>query len=290
MYEYIDSFILTLRAGGASEKTIISYAGDLRQFADSLGEGISWERVSKPELRRFLAHLNREGYAKTTVSRKVSCLRSFFNHLIKCGLMESNPALSIELPRKGKPLPLFLYPEEILSLLQGIEQNPLGHRDRALLELLYATGCRTSEMVSIRLDGIDWYEYTIKVSGKGSKERLVHFGEQAAKALKVYLRDARPSFCKAEEMSLFLNYRGSALSQRSVGRIVEKHVNRAALNSGISPHSLRHSFATHLLDNGADLRTVQELLGHSNLSTTQIYTHVTSERLKSIYALTHPRA
>ena len=290
MHGYIDSFILTFRAGGASEKTIISYAGDLRQLVDFLGEGFLWEKVTKADLRRFLSYLNREGYAKTTVSRKVSCLRSFFNHLMRCGIMETNPALAIELPRKGKPLPLFLYPEEVLSLLNGIDQDPLGQRDRALLELLYATGCRASEIVSIKSDGLDWYEYTITVVGKGSKERVVHFGEQAALALKHYISNGRSSICRGGERSLFLNYRGTALSQRSVGRIVDKHVRRAALNSGISPHSLRHSFATHLLDNGADLRTVQELLGHSNLSTTQIYTHVSSERLKSVYTLTHPRA
>ena len=290
MHGYVDSFIMTLRASGASEKTVVSYAGDLRQFIDFLGEGFTWGMVSKIDLRRFLSHLNREGYAKTTVSRKISCLRSFFNHLIRCEALTVNPALSIELPRKAKPLPLFLYPEEILSLLNSLDSEPLGLRDRALLELLYATGCRASEIVSINVEGIDWYGYTIKVAGKGNKERLVHFGSQAALALKTYLTDGRPCLSKVASKSLFLNYRGTALSQRSVGRIVDKHVQRAALNAGISPHSLRHSFATHLLDNGADLRTVQELLGHVNLSTTQIYTHVSSERLKAVYARSHPRA
>lgn len=292
MHGEIDTFLYTLKVEkGFSSQTVISYASDLRQFAEFVGESYGLEAISKTVLRRFLSHLNRQGYARSTVSRKISCLRSFFNDLVKRGVLVSNPALAIELPRKGRPLPLFLYPDEILALLSSIGDGPLGLRDRALLELLYATGCRASEITSMRCDAIDWYGQTFTVMGKGSRERVVHFGSLAAEALRTYLNVARPNLCAEEKQkTLFVNYRGTALSQRSLGRIVEKYVNKASLNTGISPHSLRHSFATHLLDNGADLRTVQELLGHRNLSTTQIYTHVTGERLRAVYRHTHPRA
>jgi integrase/recombinase XerC len=292
MYSTIDSFLFVLKVEkGASEKTIISYSGDLRQFADFLGEEFQWERVSKAEIRRFLSHLNREGYSRSTVSRKISCLRSFFNYMVREEGLPANPALAVELPRQRKSLPLFLYPEEITALMDSVDDTVLGLRDRAILELLYATGCRASELIAIEVRDLEWQSNTIIVRGKGNKERLVHFGAQAASALRNYLNSSRSSLCRdGNTTRLFVNYRGTSLSQRSLGRIVEKYVGRAALNLGLSPHSLRHSFATHLLDNGADLRTVQELLGHGNLSTTQVYTHVTSERLRAVYRDSHPRA
>ena len=277
---------------GAAQHTLNSYAHDLRQFMEFAGEDIQWERVSKAELRRFLSHLNRQGYSRRTVSRKVSCLRSFFRFLLKEEIISSNPALDIELPKQGKSLPLFFYPDEMTAFFNSIEDSPLGIRDRALLELLYATGCRASELVSIELPDLDWADCTITVMGKGAKERLLYFGSQAKKALEQYVRQARPQLCRGDKDTkrLFVNYRGGPLSQRSVGRIVDKYLSIAALNTDLSPHSLRHSFATHLLDNGADLRTVQELLGHKNISTTQVYTHVSSERMKKVYQNSHPRA
>lgn len=292
MYEEIDAFLFSLRVEkGASEHTVSSYATDLRQFVDLVDDNSGWERVSKAELRRFLSHLNRSGYSRRTVSRKVSCLRSFFRYLVREGVLTANPVMSIELPKQGKALPMFFYPEEMAALLASTDTGPLGVRDRAMLELLYATGCRASELMGIDVNDIDWQQQSIRVIGKGNKERIVHFGAGAREALDIYLREARPLLCKTPKVkSLFVNYRGTALSQRSLGRIVDKYVNKAALHDGLSPHSLRHSFATHLLDNGADLRAVQELLGHKNISTTQIYTHVTSERLKKVYESFHPRA
>jgi len=288
----IDNFLLSLRTEkGYSEKTVISYAHDLQQFMEFLGSDTEWERISKADMRRFLSHLNQQGYAKSSVSRKVSCLRSFFDFLIRVGTINYNPANAVELPRRRKSLPVFLYTRELEALLSAPDQTPLGCRDRAILELLYATGCRASEISSLKLTDINWSARTIKVMGKGSKERIVPFGKTASKELSAYIDDARTRLTRGNSsLAVFVNYRGTALSQRSLGRIVDKYVTKTALEANISPHSLRHTFATHLLDNGADLRSVQELLGHVNVSTTQVYTHVTGERIKSVYNKAHPRA
>lgn len=176
-------------------------------------------------------------------------------------------------------------------MLSSPDISPLGCRDQALLELLYATGCRASEICGLKLSDIEWSSRTIRVMGKGSKERIVPFGKLAEAQLKNYIIDVRPCLVASQgTVHVFVNYRGTKLSQRSLGRIVHKYVERAALQNGVTPHSLRHTFATHLLDNGADLRSVQELLGHVNVSTTQIYTHVTGERIKTVYSKAHPRA
>lgn len=288
----IDEFLLSLSVEkGYSDKTLVSYAHDLRQFVDFFGPSLEWERITKAELRRFLSHLNQQGYAKSTVSRKVSCLRSFFDYLVRAGVISTNPAAALELPRRRKALPTFLYTKETELLLGMPEATPLGCRDRALLELLYATGCRASEICGLKLGDIDWSSRTLRVMGKGSKERLVPFGKPAEAHLKAYITDVRTRLTAGRSVSyVFVNYRGTALSQRSLGRIVDKYVKKAALQIGVSPHSLRHTFATHMLDNGADLRSVQELLGHVNISTTQIYTHVTGERIKAVYSKAHPRA
>lgn len=292
LYDEIDAYLFSLRIEkGASEHTVSSYATDLRQFMDFVGDNIGWERLTKAELRRFLSHLNRAGLSRRTVSRKVSCLRSFFRHLVREGVVSVNPVMSIELPKQGKALPMFFYPEEMAALLASTDTGPLGVRDRAILELLYATGCRAAELMSIEVGDINWQQQSIRVIGKGNKERIVYFGAGAREALDVYLRQGRPALCDDKRVAaLFVNYRGTPLSQRSLGRVIDKYVDKAALHEGFSPHSLRHSFATHLLDNGADLRAVQELLGHKNISTTQIYTHVTSDRLKKVYENAHPRA
>ena len=288
----LDNFILSLRVEkGYSEKTIESYAHDLSQFVSFAGLDAEWERITKADLRRFLSHLNQQGYAKSSVSRKISCLRSFFNFMVRTeGLLE-NPAAAIELPKRKKSLPVFLYAKEMELILSTPDNTPLGCRDRALLEILYATGCRTSEICGLKLSDIEWSSRTLKVMGKGSKERIVPFGKVAERQLKTYINEVRPRLVASQATShVFVNYRGTKLSQRSLGRIVDKYVDIAALQTGVTPHSLRHTFATHLLDNGADLRSVQELLGHANVSTTQIYTHVTGERIKAVYSKAHPRA
>lgn len=275
---------------GYSEKTVVSYAHDLSQFRSFFG-GKEPAEVTRVEIRKFLAYLSGAGYAKSSVSRKISCLRSFFDFLIRAGLLKANPARAVELPRRKKSLPVFLYEKDMERLLALPGDSLLGLRDRALLELLYATGCRASEVISLRLTDIDWGTRTLKVMGKGQKERLVPFGRLAAVSLRTYIDTARPRLRAGAEVSqVFLNYRGTALSQRSLGRIVDKYIEQGALALGVTPHSLRHTFATHLLDNGADLRAVQELLGHASVSTTQVYTHVTGERIKSVYRKAHPRA
>lgn len=288
----LDNFILSLRVEkGYSDKTIVSYSHDLRQFTSLLGLDIKWEDITKADIRRFLSYLNQQGYAKSSVSRKISCLRSFFNFLVRTEGLAGNPAAAIEIPRRKKTLPVFLYAKEMELMLNTPDNSSLGCRDKALLEVLYATGCRASEISGLRVTDVDWPSRTIRVMGKGSKERIVPFGKQAEAQLKLYINDVRPHLVASQRtVHVFVNYRGTKLSQRSLGRIVDKYVERAALQTGVTPHSLRHTFATHLLDNGADLRSVQELLGHANVSTTQIYTHVTGERIKAVYSKAHPRA
>jgi len=292
MEKFIDEFLLHLCSDkGLSPKTMESYAHDLCQFASFCGDGRHIAEISRTDLRGFLAFLYQRGYAKSSVARKISCLRSFFGFLLREQVVKDNPAGQILLPRRKKSLPTFLHPPDMNRLLASPQDHRLEMRDRALLELLYATGCRVSEMAGLTLPAVDWYSRTLRVVGKGNKERQVPFGRTAADCLREYLENVRPKLLPHENIQhVFLNYRGHPLSERGVGRILEKYVSRANLPEDISPHSLRHSFATHLLDNGADLRTVQELLGHSSVSTTQIYTHVTSERIKSVYNKAHPRA
>jgi len=292
MEKYVDAFLLHLSADkGLSAKTVESYAHDLGQFCGFCNESRPIAEISRTDLRSFLAYLYQRGYAKSSVARKISCLRSFFGFLLREQVVTDNPAGQILLPRRKKSLPTFLHPPDMERLLDSPQETRLEMRDRALLELLYATGCRVSEMAGLTLGAVDWYSRTLRVVGKGDKERQVPFGRTAADSLREYLEKVRPKLLAHDNIKhVFLNYRGSPLSERGVGRILDKYVARASLPEATTPHSLRHSFATHLLDNGADLRTVQELLGHSSVSTTQIYTHVTSERIKSVYNKAHPRA
>ncbi len=285
----IDSFVNYLRATKTrSQNTTKAYAKDLLQFLEYLKQ----KKLSEPillnvnhlHIRGFLAHLRNRKLSKETVARKLSTLRSFYKYLRTEGLIEQNVAKAVHAPKTSKKLPLFLYPQEIEALLSAPKNDILGIRDKAIMELLYATGMRVGELVSLKVNDINFGANYIIVFGKGSKERIVFFGQKAAESLEKYLKTSRPYLAKNLECdSLFLNKNGTALSDRSVRRIIEKYVKAAALNSDISPHTLRHTFATHMLNNGADLKTVQELLGHSSLSTTQIYTHVTKDRLKEVY-------
>ncbi|NLZ53267.1 MAG: tyrosine recombinase XerC [Thermoanaerobacteraceae bacterium] len=290
----IDSFINYLRATKTkSENTIKAYAEDLLQFLEYLKQ----KKLSEPVLtninhlhiRGFLAHLNEKKLSKRTVARKLSTLRSFYKYITVEGLIKQNIAKAVHAPKTSKRLPLFLYPQEIEALLSAPNNDVLGIRDRAIMELLYATGMRVGELVLLKTSDINFGANYIIVFGKGSKERVVFFGQKAAECLEEYLRKSRPYLIKNIECdSLFLNKNGTALSDRSVRRIIDKYVKIEALNCDISPHTLRHTFATHMLNNGADLKSVQELLGHSSLSTTQIYTHVTKDRLKEVYDKTFP--
>lgn len=290
MQRYIDKFMNYLKVEkNASAHTITNYTVDLDVFKDFLGDK-EIETVDHLSLRRFLAELRAKNYAKRTVARKLASLRSFFRFLFREGHIKKNPITAVLTPKLDKKLPLFLDTARIDRLLSTpTDKNMAGLRDRALLETLYSTGIRVSELVGLDLGDIDFISGVIKVLGKGSKERIVPIGEPALGVIRKYI-DKRAGYKAEDRDAVFLNKSGGRLTDRSVRRVLDKHIKTCGIIEKISPHSLRHSFATHLLDRGADLRSVQELLGHMNLSTTQIYTHVTMERLKSVYDKAHPRA
>ncbi len=279
-----------------SPHTITAYSRDLEDFRKFLeGKGEKWEDVDIYEIREYLAGLREKGYQKNTQSRKIASLRSFFKFLARKGWIRENPFLLVATPKREKPLPRFVGVEEMEKILSLPFKGVLGERDRALLELLYSSGIRVSEAVGLNIQDVGLVEGYIKVRGKGKKERIVPIGEKALEALEKYLplrQKLLTSFRKdiyVDEEALFLNRWGGRLTSRSVERIVDKYIRMAAVKSKVTPHTFRHSFATHLLERGADLRSVQELLGHASLSTTQVYTHLTPERIKTIYSSAHPR-
>jgi tyrosine recombinase XerC len=277
----------------ASPHTISSYKSDLLQLAQFLEDKkLHLREIDNIVLRGFLAFLFDRGEKKSTVARKLAAIRSFFQFCVRKHWMDDNPAKVVSTPKQDKPVPSFLTEEEMKEFLDLPQSaKPLDRRDRAMLELLYATGIRVSELVGICQEDVKFTERLIRIRGKGKKERLVPFGRMAEKSLKSYLR-VRPMINKGEveESPLFLNYRGQKLSSRSVERTVDKHIRRSALRRKISPHSLRHSFASHLLGRGADLRVIQELLGHESLATTQKYTHLDLKQLLEVYRKSHPRS
>ena len=289
MRRFIDKFINYLKIEkNASKHTIINYTIDLNAFSGFLGDK-DVSAVDHLMLRRFLADMRAKNYSKSTVARKLASLRSFFKFLYREGHIKLNPITVIRSPKLDKKLPIFLDVEKIKKLILTPDvKTEAGLRDRAILEVLYSTGIRVSELVGLDIGKIDFISGVIKVFGKGSKERIVPIGDEAISALRRYL-DKRNKRVKDKDV-VFLNNHGKRLTDRSVRRVIDKYIRICSIEEKISPHSFRHSFATHLLDRGADLRSVQELLGHMNLSTTQIYTHVTMERLKSVYDKAHPRA
>lgn len=290
MLRYIDKFINYLNIEkNASEHTILNYSIDLRDFAAFLGEA-GVDSVNYLFLRKYLAHMKEKNYSKRTVARKLATLRSFFKFLYREGYIKTNPSSGIYTPKLDKKLPIFLDTNEVSRLIEAPDEKDLtGLRDRAVMETLYSTGMRVSELVHMSLNDVDFIGGVIKVFGKGKKERLAPIGDKALRSIRAYL-GKRTAAKLNDKKAVFLNKDGGRLTDRSVRRIIEKYIKRVSLREGISPHTLRHSFATHLLDRGADLRSVQELLGHMNLSTTQIYTHVTMQRLKEVYDKAHPRA
>lgn len=280
-----------------SELTVSNYRRDLQSFADFMQERLHkpfvWEKVGPLDIRAYLAFLNSKQYARRTVSRRVSALRSFYKFLVRENIIDSSPTAKIHSPKLNKKLPTFLDEEEINELLNMPDQKPLGRRDQAVLELLYATGCRVSELVGLTLDRIDLGNRFVILLGKGNKERLVPLGHSCCNALAAYYpyrAELMKKYRVQEHNFIFVNSRGGVLTDRSVRRVLEKYISQLAIKKNVSPHTIRHTFATHLLAHGADLRAVQELLGHANLSTTQIYTHVTTERIASVYKANHPRA
>ncbi|KPK47810.1 MAG: hypothetical protein AMK72_07885 [Planctomycetes bacterium SM23_25] len=286
-----------------SDHTIRSYAADLAQFVRFLaGEGEAADAIDDEavcdrirgagpiDLRGFLAELRRSDYRRATLARKIATLRSFYKFLAREGEVQRSPVSSVRTPRQDRRLPKFLDPTDVERLLAAPKgKDLLSLRDAAMLEVLYSTGMRVSELVGLNLEDIDPISDVVRVRGKGRRERLAPLGSYAVRALNRYL-EARSQTDARDEEAVFLNRHGRRLNVRSVRRKLAKYLAMAGLDPSVSPHTLRHSFATHMLERGADLRAVQELLGHRSLSTTQIYTHVTARRLKEIYEAAHPRA
>ncbi len=277
-----------------SPYTVRNYRDDVWEFLRFLkGQGIeSLAPVDRIVLRRYLAWLEKRGRARASIARKMAEVRSFFRFLVREDLIERNPLQNISSPKVEKRLPVFLSRREVAGLVEDpADTSPAGRRDRALLELLYAAGVRVSEVVGLNLGDLSLERREVRVVGKGSKERIALMGVPAARALATYLKEGRPQLLgRRPSSALFLNRKGGRLSQRSVQAMVRKYARGADINKKVTPHVLRHTFATHLLDGGADLRTVQELLGHEKLGTTQIYTHVTQKRSRDAYLASHPRA
>jgi len=281
----------------SSELTIKSYADDLTHICEFLQEHTG--KIPHPAqldtgiLRSYVAWLHECGYARTTVARRLACLRSFFRYCNREGICETNPAKPLRTPRSGRKLPHFLTTEQIGTLLTAPPANTAaGIRDRAILETMYSAGLRVSELVGLNLPDWDRSSGIVRVLGKGRKERLAPIGSYASKALLQWLevRQADPQAPEKQRSAMFLNRFGRRLTTRSIGRLLENHITTAGLSQQTTPHTLRHTFATHLLDGGADLRSVQELLGHKSLTTTQIYTHVSTRRLRETYEKAHPHA
>lgn len=295
--ELIDRFLAYLEVERAySPQTVRAYASDLARFAEFLcGRDGSFEpaTVAPLRLRRYLAHLRESGCARSTVARKIASLRSFYKFLVREGIVRDNPAANLSPPRREQRLPVFLDEDEVDRLLSAPDASRAsGRRDRAILEMLYSTGMRIGELAAISLEDVDLLGEVVKAKGKGKKERLVPLGRPAVEALRDYLavRQTVAGARRVNRRALFVNKAGSRLSDRGIRRIFDKYARLAGLGDQASPHTLRHSFATHMLNRGADLRSVQELLGHASLASTQIYAHVTTERLKDVYRKAHPHA
>jgi len=294
----VDQFLGYLEAErGCSAQTLRAYAGDLVRFAlfatqeeDSEFDPVG---VSTVQLRHYLAHLRQLGAARTTIARKVASLRSFYRYLMREGVVSDNPAASLTLPRREKRLPVFLDEADVQRLLEAPEtDDAAGHRDRAILEMLYSTGMRISELAAVSIEDLDLVGEVVRAKGKGRKERLVPLGSKAIQAIRDYM-EVRQTIARGRRVNrraLFVNKAGGRLSNRGIRRIFHKYARMVGLDEKASPHTLRHSFATHMLNRGADLRSVQELLGHSSIASTQIYAHVTTEKLKKVYDQAHPRA
>lgn len=293
LHKEIDLFIKYLETEKRYPKTTItSYSKDLEKYQEFINNNnINFITITKDQIREYLKYLDKENQAKSTISRSLSTLRNFYSYLVTTNKATTNQFKTIRNPKKEKKLPNFLQFEELQKLFDSVDlQTPLGIRNRLILELLYATGLRVSELTNLKLKDIDFNNREIRVFGKGSKERVVFFGEYASKYLKLYLNESRNILLKEKTSEfLLINNNGTRLTSRGVESIIDKIVQDIALKHNISPHVLRHTFATDMLNNGADLKSVQELLGHSSLSTTQIYTHITSERLRSVYLSSFPR-
>jgi integrase/recombinase XerC len=294
MKELLDRFLNHLQAQNASPYTVKNYRTDIGQFLDycQAQKISSPEKVDRTLLRNYLAELDAAEYVKASIARRVAELRSFGDFLVREKVLERNPFRTISAPRTPKRLPKYLTVAEVEALLTVPDTStPLGLRDRAIIEVLYAAGLRVSELVGLDVADVHLAQGYVRVLGKGGKERIGLLGRPAVRAVKAYLDVGRPALLGEKQgRALWLNHRGGRLSVRGVAMMLDKTGQQAGIRTHVSPHVLRHSFATHLLDGGADLRVVQELLGHANLVTTQVYTHVSQSRAREVYIQAHPRA
>ena len=291
-HAFIDSFIEYLAIErSAPENTIAAYESDLADFALWFDEtGIAIDRVQGTDLAQYTSHCKNKKLKATSISRRLSTIRQFYRFLLEEGVIKSDPTREMASPKQGKYLPGVLSREEVDRLLAAPDTGtPLGLRDKAMLELIYATGLRVTELVGLKLPGLNLHVGYLICRGKGDKERLVPMGETAQRWVKEYIDLVRPSLVKAASDVLFFSNRGKAMTRQNFWYMIKRYALSAGIMKSISPHVLRHSFATHLLAGGADLRSVQMMLGHADISTTQIYTHVTSTRLKKIHEQYHPR-
>lgn len=290
----IDRFLHHLASErGLSPHTVRNYATDLRAFTDwARRGGFDPLSMSHRQLRLYLAELDRARYARSTISRHLSAIKSLYSYWLSEAVISSDPASVLTAPKQPSRLPRLITAEDLSALLDAPDPTtPTGMRDAAILELLYACGLRVSELSGLTLDGLDLAQGQIRVMGKGSKERVVPLHPFAASKVRTYLAQGRPLLVKSRQLGeVFVSSRGNAMSADAVRRVFRRYVSLIGATAGISPHTVRHTFATHLLEHGADLRTVQELLGHVALSTTQIYTHLSNRRLKDVHGSAHPRA
>jgi integrase/recombinase XerD len=299
MENHLTTFLDFLSAEkGASSNTIAAYRNDLEQLANYLkasGDGSRWEKVDRLIIQDFILNLKQRKYAETTVARKVAAIRSFFGFLAAEGILADNPTEGLASPRVGKMLPKAITPNEVDELLEQPckRATPEAKRDRAMLELLYATGMRVTELVSLDLANVsvDGKNPFVRCTGKGAKERVIPIHEQATEAVAEYVAEARPLMVRNKnEKALFVNRRGERLTRQGFWLILKGYAKAANLRDDVTPHTLRHSFATHMLRGGMPLRHVQEMLGHANISTTQVYTHLATEHVREVYEKAHPRA
>ncbi|MEO2074325.1 MAG: site-specific tyrosine recombinase XerD [Bacillus sp. (in: firmicutes)] len=281
---------------GLAKNTIVSYERDLKSYLHYLRNVesiLDLNEVQRIHIVHFLGFLKEQGKSSKTLARHIASVRAFHQFLLRDKATDQDPSVLIETPRLEKSLPKVLSLQEVEILLDTPKQNDhFGIRDKAMLELLYATGIRVSELISLDLDNVHLTMGFVRCIGKGNKERIIPIGRTASEAIKLYLEQGRPHFVSKgpKEQALFLNHQGKRLTRQGFWKILKKLTKEAGIEKDLTPHTLRHSFATHLLENGADLRAVQEMLGHADISTTQIYTHVTKTRLKDVYSKFHPRA
>lgn len=294
MNKVLDSFIKYLVIEkNYSDYTILNYRKDLETFLDFLDKECirEYKDIDYKILRLYLNEMFNKKYSSKTISRNLSSLRTFFKYLSRESIIEFNPMILMSNPKQEKRLPSYLNYKELEDILDIPDINTvLGLRDASILELLYSTGIRVGELVNIKIKDIDFSNNRIKILGKGNKERYVLFGEKCRNLINRYLKESRPNLIKESCDYLYLNTIGTPISIRTTQKIIDNIVKRSSIKFNVSPHTLRHTFATHMLDNGADLNSVGELLGHSNLNTTAVYTHVSNERLRNVYLKCHPRA